>query len=81
MLKSQGETREQKANNFWIKEETEQSLLSTQTTHMQQFYTSLKNKKPLVTAMVFLHRFYLKESVFIYDLEQMSLAALFLAQK
>ena len=81
MLKSKGNTREEKAQNFWIKDEAEEKALSHQTTKMQDCYNHVKYKKPLCTAMAFLHRFFLNESIFIYDIEQIAYAAMYLAQK
>ena len=71
MLKSKGDTREEKAKNYWIKEESEEKILATQITRMQDSFAraGFKSVKALATAMAFLQRFYLKESVFIYDME------------
>jgi len=81
MQKSRGATNQEKAANFWIKDEVDEKALSTTIEKIKATYAEFKDIKMICTAMAYLQRFYLKESIFIYGIEGLSYACLFLAQK
>jgi hypothetical protein len=72
---------QEKAENFWIPNETEEKCLADYIEEMIKTYHELNSLKMICTAAAYMQRFYLKESIFIYNPIQIMYACLFLASK
>lgn len=81
MQSLKGSTMHEKAANFWISPEVEEKCLADQIEEMKRTYQEFKSVNMICIAAGYLQRFYLNESIFIYNPKEISFACLFIAAK